>query len=100
MNVQDASEFLKVFVAAEVLCLQELIDYLQKYFEGKSERMEENFVIAKQISLNTSNNLLKLQRICTDFITQSPEKMFQSTYFTSLPEKYLVRIIKRDDLLM
>src|ERR1044072_117615 len=26
--------------------------------------------------------------------------MFQSTYFTSLPEKYLVRIIKRDDLPM
>ena len=44
MNEQDTSEFLKVLVAADVLCLQELIDYLQKYLiESKSEWMEEHF---------------------------------------------------------
>ena len=50
--------------------------------------------------LNESNNLLKLQQFCADFITKSPEKIFKSTYYTSLPEKYLVQIIKRDDLQM
>ena len=64
MNEQDTSEFLKVLVAADVLCLQELIDYLQKYLiESKSEWMEEHFVIIQQIS-SQSNNLLKLQQFC------------------------------------
>ena len=100
MNEQGTSEFLKVLVAADVLCLQELIDHLQKYLiESKSKWMEKNFVITQQISLQ-SNNLLKLQQFCADLITKFPEKIFNSTYFTSLPDKHLVQIIKRDDLQM
>ena len=53
--------------------------------------------IAQRVSLQ-SNNLLKLQQFCADVIAKSPEKIFKSAYFTSLPEKYLVQIIKRDDL--
>src|SRR5436190_20420776 len=87
LNEQDTSEFLKVLVAADVLCLQEIIDYLQKYLiESKSEWMEEHFVITQQIILQ-SNNLLKLQQFCADFITKSPDKIFKSPYFTSLSEK-------------
>ena len=60
-NEQDTSEFLKVLVAADVLCLQELIDYLQKYLvESKFEWMEEHFDITQRVS-SQSNNLLKLQ---------------------------------------
>ena len=52
LNEQDTSEFLKVLVAADVLCLQELIDYLQKYLiESKSEWMEEHFVITHQFTI-------------------------------------------------
>jgi len=47
-----------------------------------------------------SNNLLELQQFCTDFIVKSPEKIFKSLDFTSLTEKSLVSIIKRDDLQM
>jgi hypothetical protein len=98
LNEQDTSEFLKVLVAADLLCLQELIDYLQKYLiESKSKWMEEHFDITQQVS-SQSNNLLKIQQFCADFIVKSPEKIFKSTYFTSLPEKFLVQIIKRDDL--
>src|ERR1043165_8221917 len=61
--------------------------------------MEEHFIITQQFS-SQSNNLLKLQQFCADFITKSPEKIFKSSYFTSLPEKYIVQIIKRDDLQM
>src|SRR6185436_18903431 len=93
LNEQDTSEFLKVLVAADLLCLQELIDYLQKYLiESKSGWMEEHFDITQQASLQ-SNNLLKIQQFCADFIAKSPEKIFKSTYFTSLPEKYIVQII-------
>src|SRR6266480_4701922 len=100
LNELDTSEFLKVLVAADVLCLQEPIDYLQKYLiESKSEWMEGHFVIIQRVS-SQSNNLLKLQQFCTDFVTKSPEKIFNSPYFTSLPEKYLVQIIKDDNLQM
>src|SRR6266487_4508175 len=100
LNEQDTSEFLKVLVAADVLCLQELIDYLQKYLiESKSEWMEEHFNITQRVS-SQSNNLLKLQQFCADFIAKSPEKIFESPYFTTLPEKYLVQIIKNDGLQM
>src|ERR1043166_72354 len=61
--------------------------------------MEEHFIITQQYS-SQSNNLLKLQQFCADFITKFPEKIFKSTYFTSLPDKHLVQIIKRDDLQM
>ena len=87
-------------IAADVLRLQEPIDYLQKYLiENKSEWMEEHFEITQRIS-SQSNSLLELQQFCTDFIVKSPEKVFKSPYFTSLPEKTLVQIIKRDDLQM
>src|SRR3954451_6323323 len=61
--------------------------------------MEKHFVIVQQFS-SQSNNLPKLQQFCADIIAKSPEKIFKSTYFTSLPEKFLVQIIKNDDLQM
>ena len=96
----DTSVILDVLVAADMLHLQELVNYLQKYLiENKSEWMEENFEIAQQVS-SQSSNLLELQQFCTDFITKSPEKLFKSPHFTSLSEKSLISIIKRDDLQM
>src|SRR4051794_36729837 len=61
--------------------------------------MKEHFEVIQQIG-SQSNNLLELQQFCADFINKSPEKIFKSPYFTSLPEKFLVQIIKRDDLQM
>jgi hypothetical protein len=50
LNEQDTSEFLKILVAADVLCLQELVDYLQNYLiESKSEQMEKHFIIMQRI---------------------------------------------------
>src|SRR5436305_11072771 len=87
-------------VSADELHLQELIDYLQKYLiENKSEWMEQHFELIHRTSFQ-SNNLLELQRFCTDFMAKSPEKIFKSLDFTSLPEKSLVQLIKSDDLQM
>ncbi|GBC13715.1 BTB/POZ protein [Rhizophagus irregularis DAOM 181602=DAOM 197198] len=47
-----------------------------------------------------SNSLLELQRFCIDCMTKHPQKMFKSLNFTSLSEKALVSLIKRDDLQM
>jgi hypothetical protein len=87
-------------VAADVLHLQEIIDYLQKYLiDNKSDWIEQHFEVIQRISLQ-SNNLLELQKFCTEFIAKSPEKLFSPFYITSLSEKSLISIIKSDDLQM
>ncbi|PKY47599.1 BTB-domain-containing protein [Rhizophagus irregularis] len=98
LNEQKTSDFLKVLAAADELRLQELVDHLQKYLiENKSEWMEENFEFTQRISLQ-SNNFVELQQFCANFIAKSPEQIFKS--LTSISEKFLISLIKRDDLQM
>ncbi|UZO05083.1 uncharacterized protein OCT59_025444 [Rhizophagus irregularis] len=100
LDEQDTLEIFKLLIAAEELLLQELVDYLQKYFiENKSEWMEQHFEFIHRTSFQ-SNSLLELQQFCTNFMANSPEKIFKSLDFTSFPEKSLVQLIKRDDLQM
>ncbi|RIA99034.1 hypothetical protein C1645_812023 [Glomus cerebriforme] len=100
LDGQGSSNILNVLLAADMLHLQELVVYLQKYLiENESEWMEENFEFTQRISLQ-SNNLLELQQFCTNFIAKSPEKLFKSLYFTSLSEEFLISLLKRDDLQM
>ncbi|EXX62525.1 uncharacterized protein OCT59_025432 [Rhizophagus irregularis] len=100
LSGQDALEILKLLIAAEEMLLQELVDYLQKYFiKNKSEWMEQHFELIHRTSFQ-SNSLLELQQFCMNFMANSPEKIFKSFDFTSLPEKSLVKLIKRDDLQM
>jgi hypothetical protein len=100
LDEQNTSEILKVLAAADELCLQELINYLQKYLiENKSEWIEQNFELTHRISFQTEN-LLEIQQFCTSIMAESPEKIFNSFDFTSLSEKSLIKLIKRDDLQM
>ena len=99
-NEQDNSDILKVLVAADELLLHELVDYLQTYLvENKADWMEQNFELIHRTSFQY-NNLLELQKFCTNFMARSPDKIFKSLDFTSLPEKSLVSLLKRDDLRM
>ncbi|RGB27276.1 hypothetical protein C1646_719085, partial [Rhizophagus diaphanus] len=61
--------------------------------------MEQHFELIHRTSFQ-SNSLLELQQFCMNFMANSPEKIFKSFDFTSLPEKSLVKLIKRDDLQM
>jgi hypothetical protein len=100
LNEQEPSEILKLLVAADQLNLQELVDYLQEYLiENKIEWIEQHFELTYQVGFQ-SNSLLKLQNFCTNIMAKSPEKVFKSLDFTSLSEKFLVSLIKRDDLQM
>src|SRR5581483_5718676 len=91
---------MEVLAAADQFHLQELVEYLQEYLlEDKSEWLEQHFQLIHQASFQ-SNNLLELQQFCTDFIAESPEKIFESLDFNSLPEESLVSLIKKDDLQM
>ncbi|EXX57569.1 hypothetical protein RirG_206010 [Rhizophagus irregularis DAOM 197198w] len=99
-NEQVTSDILKVLVAADELCLQELVYYLQSYLiENKSEWIVQNFELAHRISFQ-SNNLLGIQKFCTNLMAKSPEKIFGSFDFTSLPEQSLIKLLKRDNLQM
>ena len=91
MNGQEPSDILNVLAAADVLRLQEPIDYLQKYLiENKSEWMEEHFEITQRIS-SQSNSLLELQQFCVEFIAKSPEKIFKSLHF---PKNLYLKLLK------
>ncbi len=61
--------------------------------------MEQHFELTYQIGFQ-SNNLPALQKFCVELMANSPEKIFRSPHFTSLAEKSLISIIKRDDLQM
>ncbi|GES90248.1 BTB/POZ protein [Rhizophagus clarus] len=100
LNEHEASEILKILVAANELLLQELIDYLQEYLiKNKSEWIEQHIILTYRISFQ-SNSLLGLQKFCADFMNEFPEKIFKSLDFTSLSEASLISIIKKDDLQM
>ena len=91
LNEKDTLEFLKVLEAAVVLCLQELIDYLQSYLiENNPEWMENHYELIHRTSFQ-SNNLIELQQFCTDFMVKSPEKIFKLLDFVSFSEKSLVQ---------
>src|SRR5579871_5635515 len=61
--------------------------------------MQQHFGLIHRISFQ-SNNLLELQKFCTGYMVRFPEKIFKSLDFTSLSDKSLVSLLKRDDLQM
>ncbi|GBB85474.1 hypothetical protein RclHR1_00120028 [Rhizophagus clarus] len=61
--------------------------------------MKQHFELIHRTSFK-SNSLLELQQFCTGLMANSPEKIFKSLDFTSLPEKSLIQLIKRDVLQM
>ncbi|POG69228.1 hypothetical protein GLOIN_2v1877698 [Rhizophagus irregularis DAOM 181602=DAOM 197198] len=100
LEEQDTSNIIKIMKAADDLLLQEIVDYLQRYLiENKFEWMEQNFELIHQTSFQ-SNYLLELQQFCTDLMAKCPDRYFTSLNFTSLSEKSLTQLIKRDDLQM
>src|ERR1051325_10351978 len=71
----------------------------QYLIENESKWVEQYFELTYQTSFQ-SNSLSDLQQFCTDFVAKFPEKIFKSPDFTSLSEKSLISLIKRDDLQM
>ncbi|UZO03387.1 uncharacterized protein OCT59_023794 [Rhizophagus irregularis] len=79
-------KIIKVILVADEFLLQELVDYIQNYLiEIESKWIEQHFELIHRTSFQ-SNSLLQLQQFCTDFMVKSPEKIFKSLDFASLPE--------------
>ncbi|GBB92838.1 hypothetical protein RclHR1_20630004 [Rhizophagus clarus] len=47
-----------------------------------------------------NDSFLDLQKFCTELISKQPEKIFNSTDFTSISEKVLISLIKHDKIQM
>jgi hypothetical protein len=96
----DILDIIKVLVAANELGLHELIPYLESFLiEKKTNWKEQNFYLVYQISFE-NDSFLKLQKYCKDLISKEPNKIFNSQYFSSIPENLLITLIQNDDLQM
>jgi hypothetical protein len=96
----DTLDIIKILVAANELSLQELISYLQSFLiKNKIKWMEQNFNLVYQTSFE-NNSFSVLQNFCTELISKQPEKIFNSTDFTSISEKVLISLIQLDKVQM
>ncbi|GBC12372.1 carbohydrate-binding module family 13 protein [Rhizophagus irregularis DAOM 181602=DAOM 197198] len=92
----DASDIIKILIAANELNLQELVETLQlSLIENNANWIEQNFDFIYQTSFE-NNSFLELQKYCTDLMSKEPEKIFNS----SISEKILISLIQNDNLQM
>src|SRR5579871_1627261 len=92
----DISDVIKILVSANELGFQELIVYLQSFLlENKRNWMEQNFNLIYRTSFE-NDSFSELQKYCTELTTKHPDKIFQSSNFSSIPEKVLVSVIQSD----
>ncbi|CAB4430236.1 unnamed protein product [Rhizophagus irregularis] len=93
-------DIINLLVSASELGIQELILYVQSFLiENKSNWMEQTFDLIYRTSFE-NDSFLDLQKYCTELISKQPEKIFNSTNFTSISEKLLISIIQNDNLQM
>ena len=96
----DASDIIKILVAANELSLQELIVYIQSFLiKKKANWMEQNFNLIYQTS-SINDSFLELQKFCTKLMSKEPGKIFESLDFISISEKSLISLIRNDNLQM
>ncbi|GES76334.1 carbohydrate-binding module family 13 protein [Rhizophagus clarus] len=96
----DIFDIVKILVAANELSLQELIPYLESFLiENKANWVEQNFNLIFQTCFE-NDSFLKLQKCCKDLISNEPNKIFNSSNFSSIPEKLLIILIQNDNLQM
>src|SRR5436190_3661618 len=94
----DTPDIIKILVTASVLSLQELITYLQSFLiEKKASWMEQNFGLIYKTSFE-NDSFMELQKFCTELMSKRPEKIFKSSDFISIPEKFLISLIQHDNL--
>ncbi|RIA94276.1 hypothetical protein C1645_873541 [Glomus cerebriforme] len=96
----DATDIIKILISANELGLQEIIPYLESYLiENNTNWMEQNFDLIYETSFK-NDSFSELQKYCINLINEKPDKIFESTNFTSIPEKLLLSIIQSENLQM
>ncbi|EXX58436.1 uncharacterized protein OCT59_020140 [Rhizophagus irregularis] len=100
LDEYDTSDVMKILDAASELNLQELFTYLQSFLiRNKTNWMEQNFNLIYQMSFE-NDSFAEFKNYCNDLITKEPNKIFETTNFSSISENLLVTIIQSDNLQM
>ena len=98
MEEYDTLDIVKTLIAAGELSLQELVVYIQSYLIKNSVNwMEQNASLMYQTSFS-NESFFELQKFCTELLSKRPEKIFESSDFTSITEKSLISLIQHDNL--
>ncbi|CAI2183240.1 4579_t:CDS:2, partial [Funneliformis geosporum] len=96
----NTSTILELMIAADELCLQEIIDYAQSYLLlYKPGWIQRNFATTYKIA-TVYNSFNKLLEHCNEIIVNDPELVLSSDDFCLLEENALLTLLKRDDLLI
>ncbi|EXX73647.1 uncharacterized protein OCT59_021103 [Rhizophagus irregularis] len=96
----DASDIVKILIAANELGLQELIPNTQLFLiKYKADWIEQNFNFIFRTYFE-NDSFSELQNFCTELISKQSEKIFNSTDFTSISENLLISLIQHDNLQM
>uniref|UniRef100_U9USS2 Kelch-like protein 17 n=1 Tax=Rhizophagus irregularis (strain DAOM 181602 / DAOM 197198 / MUCL 43194) TaxID=747089 RepID=U9USS2_RHIID len=100
LDEYEPSVIIKILIAANKLCLKELIIFLQCFLiEKRSDWMELNPSYIYRLSFE-NNSFTELQKYCDYLISKDPDKIFKSLDLSSTPEKLLVKLIQNDKLQM
>ena len=84
MDELDPSDVFNVLTAAEILNLQEIVNYLQSYLiKNEAKWMEKHFSLIHN-TIFQYISFIELQNYCTDIMSKYPEKIFKSLDFASL----------------
>ncbi|RIA83111.1 hypothetical protein C1645_834282 [Glomus cerebriforme] len=96
----DASDIIKILVAANELNLQELVIHLQSsLIEDNANWIEQNIDSIFKTCFG-KGSFSELQKYCTDLFSKDPDKIFKSPNFCSISEKLLILLIKSDNIQM
>ncbi|CAG8463974.1 117_t:CDS:2 [Diversispora eburnea] len=92
----SCSSLMNLLVAADELCLNQLVDYAQDYFVANGLNwLCDNFYDVL-FTIFAHDNFEKLQKSCSKIIAHDPKN--HRHYFTQWPEKLILEVLQREDL--
>ncbi|KAG9292155.1 hypothetical protein G9A89_005299 [Geosiphon pyriformis] len=97
LNEHGPLTILELFIAADELILEKLIDHLEDYLiEHHVKELEENFATFHETSF-IHHSFKKLQKVCIEIAVNNSSAVFNSQNFTSLNRNVLCSILSWDD---
>ncbi|KAG9292159.1 hypothetical protein G9A89_005303 [Geosiphon pyriformis] len=97
LNEHGPLTILELFIAADELILEKLIDHLEDYLiEHHVKELEENFATFHETSF-IHHSFKKLQKFCIEIAVNNSSAVFNSQNFTSLNRNVLCSILSWDD---
>ncbi|CAG8479174.1 447_t:CDS:2 [Funneliformis mosseae] len=94
----DGEKTLELLIAADELCLNELLEYVQDYFITKGNDWLLKNINEYCHTIFQHDNFHKLQESCIKLVSNDPQRFGKRGKFMEWPDKLVTGILKRDDL--